>query len=359
MKKKVIIAISIIVAIILILIISALIWYNIGIGPVNDDDSKHPIEIPIGSGVTSIAEQLKKEGLINNSLAFRLYVKLNNISNFQAGNYELSKNMSVSEITDILQTGKVGSKDVISITFLEGKNMNWVAKTIANSTNNTEEDVFTLLENDEYIDSLIDKYWFLTEEIKNDDIYYPLEGYFFPDTYEFENKDVTVEAIFETLLKQMDSKLQKYKNDIENSKYSVHEILSIASIIENEAIFEEDRKDVSSVIYNRLKNGMAIQSDVTTYYACKVEMGSRDLYMSELNKYNPYNTRGPRMEGKLPIGPIFMVSISSVEAAIQPNDSSYLYFVADKNGKVYFSKTESEHSQKINELENNGLWIEF
>ncbi len=231
--------------------------------------------------------------------------------------------------------------------------------TIANSTNHTEDEVYKLLENGEYIDSLIQKYWFLTEEIKDENIYYPLEGYFFPDTYEFENKDVKLETIFETLLDQMNEKLNPYKKDIENSKHSVHQILTIASIIENEAVFDEDRKDVSSVIYNRLEKNMAIQSDVTTYYANKVEIGSRDLYSSELNTFNPYNTRGPKMQGKLPIGPISMVGTSSIEAAIEPNNTSYLFFVADKNGKVYFSKTEDEHSQKVKDLKDAGLWLEF
>ena len=231
--------------------------------------------------------------------------------------------------------------------------------TIANSTNHTEDEIYEILENDEYIDSLIKKYWFLTEEIKDENIYYPLEGYFFPDTYEFENKDVKLETIFETLLDQMNEKLKPYQKAIQDSGYSVHEILTISSIIENEAVFDENRKDVSSVIYNRLAKNMPIQSDVTTYYASKVEIGSRDLYSSELNTFNPYNTRGPKMEGKLPIGPISMVGISSIEAAIEPNETSYLYFVADKDGKVYFSKTEEEHSKKIKELQNAGLWLEF
>ena len=78
--------------------------------------------------MNTISDQLEKQGIIHNSLAFRLYVKMNNISNFQAGNYELSKNMSLAEITELLQTGKVKSKDVVSITFVEGKNMRWIAR---------------------------------------------------------------------------------------------------------------------------------------------------------------------------------------------------------------------------------------
>ena len=360
MAKKVIIIVSIIVALIIIVIGSVFTWYNISLSPVNKDDiTPYNLEIPMGSGSYTIAKKLKSEGLIKNELAFKIYVKLNKISNFQAGTYNLTKNLSVKEIVEILQTGKVNGKDTISITFVEGKNMRWVANKIAENTNNSEEDVYALLEDEEYINSLIQKYWFLTDDIKNEDIYYPLEGYLFPDTYQFENKEIKVEKIFETLLNQMDKKLSTYKEDIEKSKYSIHKILSAAAIIENEAVFDKDRKDVAGVIYNRLKENMAIQSDVTTYYAFKIEMGSRDLYSSEINKYNAYNTRGPNMTGKLPVGPISMVSIASIEAAINPNENNYIYFVADKNGKVYFTRTYDEHLEKVNELKNSGLWIQF
>lgn len=357
MVKKVVL---IILALIIVAIVSVFAWYSISINPVNkNDNTSYSLEIPMGSGSSSIAKKLKDEGLIKSELAFKIYVKLNKVSKFQAGTYNLAKNLSVEEITEVLQTGKISSKDVVSITFIEGKNMRWVASKIAETTNNTEQDVYSLLEDEEYINSLIEKYWFITDEIKNKDIYYPLEGYLYPDTYQFENKDVKVEKIFETLLNQMDKKLSEYKEDIEKSKYSVHQILSASAIIENEAVFDKDRKDVAGVIYNRLKENMAIQSDVTTYYAFKIDMGSRDLYLSEINTYNPYNTRGPNMTGKLPVGPISMVSIPSIEAAINPNENPYIYFVADKNGKIYFTRTYDEHLQKVNELKNAGLWFEF
>lgn len=356
MIKKIVL---VVLALVVIAMVSICIWYNTSVSPIKGDDNKYTVEIPMGSGVATIAQKLENEGLIKSRLAFRIYVKLNNVSNLQAGKYEMTKNMSVEEIIKLLQTGKVASEDVISITFVEGKNMRWVARKIAETTNNTEQDVYSLLENEEYIDSLIDKYWFITDEIKNKDIYYPLEGYFFPDTYQFENKDVEVEKIFETLLNQMEKKLNTYKTEIQSSEYTVHQILSTAAIIENEAVFDKDRKDVSSVIYNRLKANMAIQSDVTTYYAFKIDMGERDLFASELNTYNAYNTRGPNMAGKLPIGPISMIGISSIEAAIKPTNTSYLYFVADKNGNVFFTNTYEEHLQKVNDLKNSGQWIEF
>jgi len=355
MKNK-FIAILMLIAII---IIGFAIWYISSISPKSKDVSEKEITIPLGTGSSMIASILKENDIIKSEIAFKLYVKINKVDNFQAGTYYLKQSMSVKEITEMLQTGIMYDPNQISITYLEGKNMKWLANTIANKTNNTEEDVFSLLKDEEYINSLIDKYWFMTDNVKNDDIYYSLEGYLFPDTYAIANKDTKVEEIFEKMLNKMESVLEEYKEEIESSKYSAHDILTIASIIEMETMKDEDRKDVSSVIYNRLNNNIAIQSDVTTYYAFGVEMGERDLYQKEIDTYNPYNTRGPNMAGKLPVGPISSVSRASIEAAIEPNKTDYLFFVADKNGKVYFTKNNGEHEAIIQDLINKGLWLEY
>ena len=292
-------------------------------------------------------------------MGFKIYTKLNKVSNFQAGTYYLKQNMSLKEISEMLKSGIMYDQNEIKITYLEGKNMRWLAKKISEVTNNTEDEVFEVLSREDYIDSLIEKYWFITDDIKDKDIYYPLEGYLFPDTYALKNKDVKVEEIFEKMLDKMGKVLEEYKDEIEKSKYSVHQLLTIASIVETESVNKEDRKGVAGVIYNRLNRNMAIQSDVTTYYAFKIDMGERDLYQREIDTYNKYNTRGPNMEGKLPVGPISSVSKLSIEAAIEPKDTDYLFFVADKNGKVYFSKTNTEHNQIISELKSKGLWYEY
>ena len=356
MNKKILIIVLIVV---LILVISPIIWYNICISSVSKTDDEVVIEIELGSTTNGIIEKLRENNLIRSKLAFKIYTKLNKTTSFQAGKYKLNKNMNVKEITEALQKGIVYSQEQISITFLEGKNFRWIANKIEESTNNTTDDVYNLLQDEEYLDSIIEKYWFINKNIKNKDIYYPLEGYLFPDTYMFRNKDVSVKEIFEAMLNKMENVLSEYKDKIEENKYSVHKILTVASIIENEAVFDSDRKDISSVIYNRIKNKMSIGSDVTTYYAAKVDMGERDLYSSELNTYNPYNTRGPNMSGKLPVGPISTVSKNSIEAAISPNTTDYLYFVADSTGKIYFTKTYSEHQEMINKIKSQGLWIQF
>lgn len=349
-----------VVAVILLILIGSFIWYFTSISSVNKK-SQDEIEltIPLGSGASKIAEILKENKLIRSELAFKLYIKINNISDFQAGTYYLKQSMNLKEITEMLKTGSMYDPNQLNITYIEGKNIRWLAKTIASVTNNTEEDVFNLLENEGYIDSLIEKYWFITDEIKNKDIYYPLEGYLFPDTYAIENKDVKVEDIFEKMLDRMEDVLNEFREDIESKGYSVNKILSIASIIELETTHDEDKENVASVIYNRLRRKMPIQSDPTTYYAFKVDIGTRDLYQKEIDTYNPYNTRGPNMEGKIPVGPMSSVSKRSIEATLNPNENDYLFFVSDKNRKLYFTKTNEEHNEIINKLKNEGLWLEY
>ena len=353
--RNVMLAIVILTASVIVLSCSV---YNYMISPVSKDQTLKEVVIEKGS-IESIGNILKENNLIRNTWFFKLYVKLNGVSNLKASTYELSENMGVKKITKILMKGNTYNKEEISITFREGINMRKVVKLISDNTNNKEEDIYALLKDKTYLDELISKYWFLSDDIKNAKIYYSLEGYLFPDTYALKNKDASVEEIFEKMLDKMEEVLEEYKKEIQDSEYSAHEILTIASIIEMESVHTEDRKDVSSVIYNRLDRNMAIQSDVTTYYAFKIDMGERDLYQRELDTYNPYNTRGPRMQGKLPVGPISSVSKSSIEAAINPNKTNYLFFVADKNGKVYFSKTSSEHDQIISELSTRGLWFEY
>ena len=358
MKKKEIIIF--IVAVVLILIACGIfLWYNMQLKPVNSANVKTAtIEVESGMSTDKILQLLNKEGIIKNVLAAKIYIRLNSVKGLQAGKYTLSSDMDLEKILNLISSGEVVDEK-ISITFLEGKNMRWIAKEIADKTSNTEEDVFNLLNDKEYINSLIQNYWFLTDEITNENIYYPLEGYLYPDTYNFKDKEVTVKEIFKVLLDQEEKVLNEHKEQIEKSGGSVHQILTLASIVELEGKGEEARKGIASVIYNRLKKNMSIGSDVTTYYAIKVDMSERNLYTKEINTYNPYNTRGPNMAGKLPIGPIASVSVSSIEAALNPIDSDYLYFVSDSNGKIHFAKSYEEHQKNIKDLKQKGLWFEY
>lgn len=336
------------------------VYFNINLSPINkkSDDIKMVV-IPSKTTTKGIGEILEKEGLIRNSQFFYAYAKIYKIDNLKASTYELSPSMSLKKIIEILQKGNNYNPNVISITFQEGINMRKVASIIENKTSNTSQDVFNKLKDNDYLDKIIAEYWFLTDEIKNSNIYYSLEGYLYPDTYFLENKDVGVEEIFKVMLDETNKKLTPYKGQIEAQDLTVHELLTIASIVELEGVTKEDRSNIASVFYNRLNKNMSLGSDVTTYYAFKIEMNERDLKTTEINTYNPYNTRGPKMEGMLPIGPVSMPSLDSFEATVNPSNSDYLYFVADKNRKVYFTKTNSEHIAKIKELKEKGVWLEW
>ncbi len=355
-KKKKFKLIYIIPIIIILISISGCIFCYVNTMPISKKSDKVTVEIK--GTVREIGMALKKEGLIRSDKFILAYVKINKLSGFQAGNYVLDKNMSLKEILEILKNGSNIKNEEITITFNEGKTMRIMADIIDKNTINTKEDVFNLLADKEYIRGLINDYWFLDETILNENIYYPLEGYLSPNTYNFK-ADAKVDDIFRKLLDQTGVVLEKYKNEIQNSNFNVHQIITLASMVESEGVNLEDRKNIAGVFINRLNLGMSLGSDVTTYYAAKVELGERDLYKSELSNTNPYNTRSAANAGKLPIGPICNPSSEAIVSVIDYTNNDYLYFVADKNMKVYFNKTESEHNKTINELKSSGLWYEY
>ena len=336
-------------------------WYEGNLKAVNSKEKSVEIEVEIEKGTSTpdIAELLEKNKVIKNADAFKIYLKLNKKSNLQAGKYVFNNGTDDVEAVVAKLTGGDVQDDSVTITFVEGKSITDYAKTISSKTNNSMGDVFDLLKNEEYIDSLIEKYWFITDEIKNEDIYYPLEGYLKPDTYTFSSEDVTVEEIFNHILGYTDKFLEDYREDIENSGYTVHQILTLASVIEKEASNVEDMPGIAGVFYNRLKSNMSLGSDVTTYYAYQIDLAESDLTTNQINTYNPYNTRGPNMNGKLPIGPICNPSASAMKAAINPEENSYYYFVSDKTGKTYYTKNYNEHQKLIQELKSQGLWYVY
>ena len=155
----------------------------------------------------------------------------------------------------------------------------------------------------------------------------------------------------------MQNKLNAYEEDIKNSNMSVHELMTLASIVELEGARSDDRAGVAGVFYNRLATNTSLGSDVTTYYAVNKDF-SVDLTKSDLNSCNGYNTRGSCVSG-LPVGPIASPSIESLKATLEPEKNDYYYFVSDKNGKTYFSKTYSEFEKSIKDLRASGMWYEY
>ena len=232
--------------------------------------------------------------------------------------------------------------------------MREIATIIQNSTNNSFEDVIALSNDEEYINELIKKYWFITDDIKNDDLYYKLEGYLFPETYFFAGKNVTVKEIFTKMLNQTDKILSKYKDDMETKKISPHFVLTMASILEKEGKVR-DFEDISSVFYNRIEQNMKFESCATAIYGVKREFNSiedrvitNDIMQND-NLYNTYIVQ-------VPIGPIGNPGEDAIKAAINPSESEYVYFLSDNQGKTYFFKTYSEQNSKKNELIKAGKW---
>ncbi len=354
--KKVVLGIVISLVVICILAVGL---YFYGLGPVSKSTESVEYILKENTNKIDIINDLKVRGLIRSKFSGYIYVLLNRDMNLQAGKYELSYNMGIKKILDKINKGDIaGNQNIYNITFIEGKRLVDYAAKIATLTNTSTEDVMDIMNDPEYLDLLIDKYWFLTDDILNDDIYYPLEGYLFASTYEV-YKDSGVKDIIEKMLSGMENVLNNYRDEIENSNYSVHEILTMASIVELEGAASNDRAGVAGVFYNRLKIGESLGSDVTTYYAVKKDFSS-DLTNSDLyNCNNGYNTRGNCNRGKLPVGPICSASVDSILATIKPSKHDYLFFVADKNKKTYFTKTNAEHEAKVSELKANGLWYEY
>lgn len=345
-----------------ILLIVLIILINLGIGGFlflmrKVDNKSTPVEITVSSGmsVNSILNLLEENNLIRNKLVAKVYVKLNKF-NMQAGVYDLNSSMNTREIIKSIANGTVTNKYNISITFKEGKNIMQYAKVIADNTNNTVDDVYNLLKDEEYINEVVDKYWFLTDDIKNSELYYPLEGYLFPETYTFDSKDVSVKEIFNRMLDQMNTVLNKYKDEIEKKNLNVHEFLTLASVVELEGKYADDRATIAGVFYNRLKMGDSLGSDVTTYYAVKKDMGENPvLWQADIEFDSPYNTRLSKMSGKLPVGPISNAGESSIKACISPVDTDYYFFVADcSTGKTVFTKTYGEHVSAVEKIRSTG-----
>lgn len=326
--------------------------YNYNISSVSKDDSIKKFEVKQNSTYISIASELKANNLIKSEFFYKVYVKINRPTGLQAGTYELSEDMNVKEIIELLSKGSNYNPDVIKITFPEGKQIKQVAEIIAEKTNHTVEEVLEKATDKEYIKTLINKYWFLTEDILNTNIYYPLEGYLFPDTYEFINKDVSIETIFETMLEQMNKKLMPIKDDIEKNKYSVHQIITLASMVQSEGNNIDDFKKMSSIFLTRLRKNMKLQSCASAYYGDKKIMG-RDTFGTSYLKKNSYNTY--TISG-IPVGPISNPGVDAIESVLNPSDTEYLYFASDKDMKIYYSKTLSEHESTIAKLKKAGNW---
>lgn len=349
-------ALIISIAILVVVLISLSVFFVTSLSPVDskqEDTTEFVLEK--GWGVSKIADELESANLIKNALVFKIYVKMGDYPTFQAGTYLLSKSMSAEDIITSLTTGTNVVENTIKITFVEGKRFPYYVSKISENFGYSEEEIMSLTTNEEFLNKIIKNYWFIDESILNKELYYPLEGYLFPDTYEFK-KDAKIEDIILKMIDALGTKLNNYKDEINLSNKNINSLLTLASMVELEAVTPEDRAIVAGIFNNRLKANMTLGSDVTTYYAVKKEM-TKSLTKSELDSCNAYNTRGTCVKG-LPVGPICSPSLSSIVVAITPSENEYYYFVADSNNVVYPSKTYEDQDKVIRNLKAQGIWPE-
>ncbi|MFG6118923.1 endolytic transglycosylase MltG [Thalassobacillus sp. B23F22_16] len=300
------------------------------------------VEIPLGSSTSHIASILKENDLIKNEIIFRFYTKFKNESDFQAGEYQFAQSMSIDQLTESLKTGKVIREPLFRVTVPEGRQITQIAERFADSehTDFTAEEFMDKADDPEYLEDLIEQYpELLTEDITNKDIRKPLEGYLFASTYDFYEENPSIEEIIENMLARTQENVLPYLPELEELGIStVHDAITMASLIENEAPTEEDRKKIAGVFYNRLDADMPLQTDPTVLYALgkhKDRVLNKDLEVD--SPYNTYQVKG------LPVGPISNFNKNSLEAALQPEESDYMYFVANSEGKVYYAETYDEH----------------
>lgn len=303
------------------LIVLSLIWWVRGISPANSKDNAPKIFIiEKGQGVRIIAKNLKDQGLIKDQIAFFLLTKqLGLDSKIQAGSFRLNPSLSAKEIANQLTVGTLD----IWITIPEGQRAGEIADTLEKNMPNYEVSWDAALE-------------------KN-------EGFLFPDTYLFP-KDSGIEDIITIMTANFD---EKYKTlDTSKSSFSKNEIVTLASLIEREARHAQDRPLVSSVINNRLGIGMKLDIDATLQYALGFQENEKRWWKRELtdadkrinSAYNTYANAG------LPPGPISNPGISSLQAALSPKNTSYLYYITDSSGTNRYAETFEQHEENISKF---------
>ncbi len=349
-KKKIII---IIISSITLILISLAVFVVTGLSSVTSKNEYVTFKIESGTSKFDITNNLVEAGIIKNDLAANIYLLVNFNLNLQAGTYKLDRSMNAADILNQIATGNTNLySETISVVFVEGKRITDYAETISDNFDYTYDEVISVFEDKTYMKELVGKYDMLSDEVLNDKIYYALEGYLFPDTYEF-YKTSSIKEIIEKMLDHTASKLSNLTDNINESKYSVHELLTMASIAEMEAIDATGRQKVAQVVYSRLAINMSLGMDVTSYYGVQKEMGSI-LTVDDLNADNGYNTRNANFIG-LPVGPICNSSFESITAVLNPSDTNYLYFVADvTTGYIHFLETKDEFDQVVAQLRSEG-----
>lgn len=272
-----------------------------------------------GEGVSSIAKRLEQQGFIHNRFIFLFEVKrLGLVSKIQAGDFRLSRSETPAQIALDLTKGTLD----VWIQIIEGLRAEEIAKLLQEKLPTYEDTWIGVLK-------------------KN-------EGYLFPDTYLIP-KDADIKLIVKILRGNFDTKMQASQPDVGKNGLSLEDSIILASIVEREGLFDEDRPVIAGILLNRLKLGMALQADATVQYALGYQAAEKDWWKKNLTRADlainsPYNTY--KFPG-LPPGPIANPGLVSLRAAFNPTDTDYLYYLHDKTGHTHYAKTLEEHNANI------------
>ncbi len=327
MKK---IMIVLFIFLICILIFFGYDFYKKSVTPFKGFEKSIKLEIPGGSTVTKIARILKEKKIIPNYLYFKIYYKLfYSGSFFKTGEYDFTKPLTTKQIIQKLIKGDVV---LYKVTIKEGMTVDETISYLVFNYGLDREKLFKI----SYDTSLISEF---------DDKADNLEGYLFPETYMI-SKGTTPKELFKAMIDNFKHSFsESYRIRADELDMSVREVLTLASLIEKETSFREERFLISSVFHNRLRIGMPLGCDPTIIYALK-KSGEWDgnIRWKDLKMDSPYNTR---INKGLPPGPICSPGIHSIEAALFPENTKYLYFVAKNSKTHYFSKNLKEHNWAV------------
>ena len=316
----------------LIFILIGFIYYFTNLNSANSNNSAvKEFVVSSGQGSTQISHQLKDQGLIKSPLVFQFYTWRKGVSSkLQAGEYFLAENLNIKQIAQILSRGAGVTKEK-TLTFIEGWSNAQYADYLSKQGLGSPSDFLAIIQKKE-------SWWNDYSVLNSRPLDRDLEGYLFPDTYRIYS-DASLEDIVKKMLSNLENKITpELKSEIKKQGKTIHEVLTLAAVLEKEVSTDVDRKIVADIFYKRIDAGMALQADSTVNYATgksNPRASSKDLEIDSL--YNTYKYRG------LPPGPICNLSISAIIAAIYPTANPYWYFLTTPSGEVIYSKTFEEH----------------
>lgn len=301
-----------------------------------------------GTSSRAVLKNLAAKGIIRDDFMGYLYARHKKLTNIKAGQYELDKSWDLEHILTVLNDPNGAVSDQVSITIIEGDWAKDIAAKIASVTNVSREELLAKWNDEQYVRSLMKEYPFLTEDLFQPEVRCLLEGYLFPDTYNFFPK-TDADTVTRTLLNAQLALYNQYKDEIAATGLKVHAFYTLASIVQYESGRPEDMAKIAQIFFNRLQIDMPLQSSVTVCYALDLNRDTDDWKACEVNPTfdSPYNTY---LHKGLPPGPILNPGEAAIQATLHPDTSmqGYYYFMADvKTGTVHYAKTLAEHNENV------------